>query len=45
VGLLAVTIAVLLVAATVPPSNFPMLILWLWAGVVWSARTTTTAAA
>jgi O-antigen ligase len=38
IGLIAVTIAVLLVALTVPPSNFPMLILWLWAGVVWAGR-------
>jgi putative inorganic carbon (hco3(-)) transporter len=45
VGLIAVTIAILLVAATVPPSNFPMLMLCLWAGVVWSGRTPTTATA
>jgi putative inorganic carbon (hco3(-)) transporter len=37
-GLLAITIAVLFMAATVPPANFPMLILWLWAGVVWTGR-------
>jgi putative inorganic carbon (hco3(-)) transporter len=37
-GLVAISIAVLTVAATVPPAGFPMLVLWLWAGVVWSAR-------
>ncbi|HKP17779.1 MAG TPA: O-antigen ligase family protein [Gaiellaceae bacterium] len=37
-GLVALTIAVLFASATVPPANFPMLILWLWAGVVWAGR-------
>ena len=38
VGLFAVLVAVLLVDATVPPSNFPMLLLWLWAGVLAGAH-------
>jgi O-antigen ligase len=37
-GLAAVAIAVLIVDATVPPANFPILLLWLWAGVVWVGR-------
>jgi O-antigen ligase len=37
-GLLAVAAAFVVVTNFVPPSNFPNLALWLWAGVCWAGR-------
>ena len=37
-GLLAVAVCYVIVSNFVPPSVFPNLSLWLWAGVVWSGR-------
>jgi putative inorganic carbon (HCO3(-)) transporter len=37
-GLLAVAICYVVISNFVPPSVFPNLSLWLWAGVVWSAN-------
>ena len=37
-GLLAVAVCYVVVSNFVPPSVFPNLVLWLWAGVVWSGR-------
>lgn len=34
-GLLAIGVAFLVIASSVPPSLFPNLAVWLWAGVVW----------
>jgi O-antigen ligase len=38
IGLLAVAVCFAVVTNFVPPSVFPNLALWLWAGVVWSSR-------
>jgi O-antigen ligase len=37
-GLLAVAVCYFVVTNFVPPSVFPPLVLWLWAGVVWAGR-------
>ena len=37
-GLIAIVVAFLVIAFSVPPSLFPNLAIWLWAGVVWSGR-------
>ena len=37
-GLLAIAVCFIIVTNFVPPMAFPNLVLWLWAGVVWSGR-------